>query len=54
MNESPRTDQIDHDLYKLDPNLPRRNVVQDLYSTDKTQEMSWIMQIIRLPPGNMS
>ena len=33
-----QTDQIDHDLDHLDPNLPLLNVVQDLYRTDPTQE----------------
>ena len=31
---------LDHDLDHLDPNLPLRAVVQDLYSTDLTQDMS--------------
>ena len=33
-----RTDQIDHDLDHLDINLPLWDVVQDLHSTDPTQE----------------
>ena len=35
---TPRTDQIDHDVDHLAPHLPLREVVQDLYSTDPTQE----------------
>ena len=37
---TPPTDQIDHDLDNLHANLPLRysDVVQDLYSTDPTQE----------------
>ena len=37
---APRTDQIDHDLDEdlLDPNLPLRDVVQDLYRTDPIQK----------------
>ena len=31
-------DQIDHDPGHLDPNLPSRDVVQDLRRTDPTQE----------------
>ena len=31
-------DQIDHDLDHLVPHLPLQEVVQDLYSTDPTQE----------------
>ena len=31
-------DQIYHDLDNLDPNPPFRDVVQDLYSRDQTQE----------------
>ena len=33
-----QTDQTDHDLDHLDPNLPLWDVVQDLYSTEPTQE----------------
>ena len=33
-----QTDQIDHHLHHPDPNLPSWDVVQDLYSTDATQE----------------
>ena len=33
-----RTDQMDHDLDPIDPNLPLCDAVQDLYSTDPTQE----------------
>ena len=32
-------DQTDHDLDDLDPNLPPRDAVQDLYGTDPTQEI---------------
>ena len=38
---TPRTDQTDHDLDHIDhlvPHLPLREVVQDLHSTDPTQE----------------
>ena len=52
--DTPRTDQIDHDL-TLDPNPPFSDAVHDLYSTDSNPgNMPYIMQIIRLPPGNMS
>ena len=33
-----QVDQIDHDLDDLDTNLPLRDAVQDLCSTDPTQE----------------
>ena len=33
-----RTYQIDHDLDHVDPSLPLCDVVEDLYSTDPTQE----------------
>lgn len=33
------TPQIDHDFDHVDPNLPLRDCVQDLYGTDPTQEM---------------
>ena len=49
------TYQIDHDLDHLDLNLPIWDVGHDLYGTDPTQEnMCYIMQIIRLRPGNTS
>ena len=48
-----QTDQIDHDLDHLGPNLTLWNVMQDLYSAGPTQETRLIMQILRLPPGNM-
>ena len=35
---APRTDQTDHDLDHLDPNLPVWRAVQDLYRTDPIQE----------------
>ena len=51
-------DQIDHDLDHLDPNLPLWEVVQDLHSTDQTQETRPTVRsscrLLRLPPGSMS
>ena len=36
-SRSSRSDPIDHDLHNLDPNLPSRYVVQDLYRTDRSR-----------------
>ena len=53
-HDLPRTDQTDHDLDHLDPNLPLSEVVQDMCSTNPTQETCpRCMQVIRLLPGNI-
>ena len=45
----------DHDLYHLDPNLPLWDDVQDLYSTDPTQETyTRSCRFMRFPLGSMS
>ena len=46
---------VDH-LRQVDPKLPLGDIVQDLCSTDPTQEScdTKIMQIVRLPRGNVS
>ena len=46
---TPRTDQINHHLDHLDPNLPLWDIV-----THPPQETSLIMKVIRLPLGIMS
>ena len=50
----PHLEQIDGDLDNLVPHLPLCAVVQDLYRVQIRPRVGYIVEIIRVPPGNMS